>query len=172
MARARVSPTEAQARERWRDFAGAARAYAEMGEKAQALRLELLAKPDSATRVSVRARTLALIAARPSPNDARLAITLIDSSLSPLSAAENLTVARAASGAGLNARAAAGFARADRELDASDRYAYATVLSRLGRDVDAAGEFARVPASSPHTSAHGCCFAPVRHRLREPHCAA
>jgi soluble lytic murein transglycosylase len=152
VARARVAPTEAQARERWRDFAGAARAYAEMGEKAQALRLELLAKPDSATRVSVRARTLALIAARPSPNDARLAITLIDSSLSPLSAAENLTVARAASGAGLNARAAAGFARADRELDASDRYGYATVLSRLGRDLDAAGEFARVPASSPQAA--------------------
>jgi len=152
VARARVAPTEAQARERWRDFAGAARAYTEMGEKAQALRLELLAKPDSATRVSVRARTLALIAARPSPNDARLAITLIDSSLSPLSAAENLTVARAASGAGLNARAAAGFARADRELDASDRYGYATVLSRLGRDVDAAGEFARIPASSPQAA--------------------
>jgi len=152
VARARIAPSEAQARERWRDFAGAARAYADMGEKAQALRLELLAKPDSATRASVRSRTLALLASRPSANDARLAITLIDSSLSPLSATENLAVARAASGAGLFARAAVGFARADPELDASDRYAYATVLSRLGRDVDAAGQFARVPASSPQAA--------------------
>jgi soluble lytic murein transglycosylase len=153
VARARIAPTEAQARERWRDFAGAAKAYADMGEKAQALRLELLAKPDSATRASVRARALALLAGRPSANDARLAITLLDSSsLSPLSATENLAVARAASSAGLLPRAAAGFARADREMDAPDRYAYATVLSRLGRDVDAAGQFARVPASSPQAA--------------------
>ena len=152
VARARIAPTEAQARERWRDFAGAAKAYADMGEKAQALRLELLARPDSATRASVRSRAFALLAAKPSANDARLAIALLDSSLSPLSAAENLSVARAASGAGLLARAAAGFARADRDLDAPDRYAYATVLSRLGRDVDAAGQFARVPASSPQAA--------------------
>jgi len=152
VARARIAPTEAQARERWRDFAGAAKAYADMGEKAQALRLELLAKPDSATRASVRSRTLALLAGRPSANDARIAITLLDSSLSPLSATENLAVARAASSAGLLARAAAGFAREDREMDAPDRYAYATMLSRLGRDVDAAAQFARVPASSPQAA--------------------
>ena len=151
-ARARIAPTEAQARERWRDFGGAARAYAELGEKAQALRLELLAKPDSATRASVRARTLALLAGKPSANDARLAITLMDSSLSPLSASENLALARAASGAGLLARAASGFARADRELDAPDRYAYASVLARLGRDLDAAAQYARVPASSPQAA--------------------
>jgi len=149
VARARIAPTEAQARERWRDFAGAARAYTELGEKAQALRLELLAKPDSGTRASVRERTLALLAGEPSVNDARVAITLLDSSLAPLSAAENLAVARAASSAGLLARAAAGFTRADRDLEVPDRYAYATVLSRLGRDADAAGQFARVPASSP-----------------------
>jgi soluble lytic murein transglycosylase len=149
VARARIGPSEAQARERWRDFAGAAKAYAELGEKAQTLRLELLAKPDSATRASVRARTFALLAARPSANDARIAITLIDSSFAPLSPAENLVVARAANAAGLLPRAEAGFARADRNLDAQSRYAYATVLSRLGRDVDAARQFARVPASSP-----------------------
>ena len=149
VARARVAPTEAQARERWRDFAGAAKAYADMGENAQALRLELLAKPDSATRASVRARAFALLAAKPSANDARIAITLVDSSFSPLSANENLVLARAANAAGLLARAETGFARADRDLDAPSRYAYATVLSRLGRDVDAARQFARVPASSP-----------------------
>ena len=164
VARARVAPTEAQARERWRDFAGAAKAYADMGEKAQALRLELLAKPDSVTRASVRSRTLALLAGKPSANDARIAITLLDSSLSPLSAPENLAVARAASSAGLLARAAAGFARADRELDVPDRYVYATVLSRLGRDVDAAGQFARIPASS--TQAAPAAYQRARSLLR------
>jgi soluble lytic murein transglycosylase len=153
VARARVGPTEAQARERWRDFAGAAKAYAELGERAQALRLELLARPDSATRASVRARTFALLAAKPSANDARVAITLIDSSFAPLSARENLEVARAANAAGLLPRAEAGFARAERDLDAASRYAYATVLSRLGRNGDAAREFARVPASSPLAAA-------------------
>ena len=149
VARARVAPTEAQARERWRDFAGAAQAYADMGEKAQALRLELLAKPDSVTRSSIRARTFALLGAKPSATDARIAIALVDSSFSPLSAGENLVVARAANAAGLLARAETGFVRADGDLDASSRYAYATVLSRLGRDVDAARQFGRVPASSP-----------------------
>jgi len=148
VARARIAPTEAQARERWRDYAGAGRAYADLAEKGQALRLELLAKPDSATRASVRIRTLALLSGSPSAADARIAMTLIDSSFSPLSTSENLAVARAAGRAGMFARAATGFARADRELDAADRYAYATVLSRLGRDVDAAGQFARVPAGS------------------------
>ena len=149
VARARIAPTEAQARERWRDYAGAARAYADLGDTGQALRLELLARPDSTSRAILRARTLALLSGSPSTNDARIAMMLVDSSFSPLSASENLAVARAASRAGLFARAATGFARADRELDATDRYAYGMVLSRIGRDVDAAGQFARVPASSP-----------------------
>ena len=145
-ARARIAPTEAQARERWRDFAGAARAYAELGDLGQALRLRLLASPDSATRAAVRAEALSLLGAKPSATDARTAIAIVDS-LSPLTDAENLIVARAASAAGLLPRAASGFARADRTLDASTRYAYASVLSRLGRDIDAAAQFARVPSA-------------------------
>ena len=147
-ARARIAPTEAQARERWRDFAGAARAYAELGDKGQALRLRLLASPDSATKMAVRAEALALLGSNPSASDARAAIAIVDS-LSPLSPAENMVVARAAEAAGLLPRAVTGFARADRDLDASTRYAYATVLARLGRDADAAAQFARVPPTAP-----------------------
>lgn len=164
VARARVGPTEAQALERWRDFAGAAKAYADLGERAQALRLELLARPDSATRASVRTRTFALLAAKPSANDTRIAITLIDSSFAPLSPRENFTVARAANAAGLLPRAEAAFARTERDLDAESRYAYATVLSRLGRDVDAARQFARVGASSP--LAAGAAYQRARSLLR------
>lgn len=148
VSRERVAPTEAQARERWRDFAGAARAYAEMGEKAQSLRLELLANPDDATRKKVRGETFALLSANPSATEARVAITLVDSSLGPLAQGEELTVARAANTAGLLARAAAGYAHVERGLDAANRYAYAIVLTRLGRDVDAVAQFAAVPSSS------------------------
>jgi soluble lytic murein transglycosylase len=148
VARARVAPTEAQARERWRDYAGAARAYAELGDKAQALRLTLLASHDSGTRAKVRSETFALLAATPTPADARVAIELADSSFTPLSTAEEIVVARAATVAGMLARAAAGYARADRALDPQTRYAYGGVLSRLGRDADAAAQFGRIPANA------------------------
>jgi soluble lytic murein transglycosylase len=147
-ARARIAPTEAQARERWRDFSGAARAYAELGDKGQELRLRLLASPDSTTKATVRAEALTLLRGDPSASDARAAIALVDS-LSPLTDAENVVVARAAGIVGLLPRAASGFARADRTLDAATRYAYATVLARLGRDADAAAQFARVPSTAP-----------------------
>ena len=149
VARARIAPTEAQARERWRDYAGAARAYADMGEHAQALRLRLAADPENSSRAKVRADVFALLGANPTPTEARIAITLADSSLGPLTLGEELVVARAATTAGLLTRAAASYARAPADgLDAGDRHAYATVLSRLGRDADAAVQFARVPAAS------------------------
>jgi soluble lytic murein transglycosylase len=69
-------------------------------------------------------------------------------SLSPLTDAEELVVSRAASAAGLLQRSASGFARMDRTLDPATRYAYAMVLARLGRDADAAAQFARVPATA------------------------
>jgi soluble lytic murein transglycosylase len=74
---------------------------------------------------------------------------MLDSSLGGVSQGDELALARAASSAGLLARAAAGFARQERTLDARDRHAYGVVLSRLGRDADAAAQFARVPRSSP-----------------------
>jgi soluble lytic murein transglycosylase len=147
--RSRIAPTEAQALERWRDFAGAARAYASMGDKAQSLRLQLLADSAPATRARVRREALALLSANPSAAAARVTITLVDSSLGPLSPSEQLVVARAADDAALFPRAAAGFARLERELGAQDRYAYGMVLSRLGRDADAAAQLARVPANAP-----------------------
>jgi TolA-binding protein len=149
VARSRIAPTEAQARERWRDFAGAATAYAELGDTAQSLRVKLLASPDSSARATVRAHTLALLATNPSASDARVAIALLDSSFAPLSGGEELIVARAASSAGMLPRAASGFARAEKDLDPPSRYAYGTVLARLGRDLDAAAQFGFVPAVAP-----------------------
>ena len=149
VARARIQPTEAQARERWRDFAGAARAYAELGQRADALRLRLLATSDGVARGAIRSEAMTLIASTPPPADARTAVALVDSMGVPLSITEELTVARTAARTGMLQRAASGFARAARDgLDATDRCAYGTVLSRLGRDADAAAQFARVPATA------------------------
>ncbi|HUQ81048.1 MAG TPA: transglycosylase SLT domain-containing protein [Gemmatimonadaceae bacterium] len=149
VARARVAPTEAQARERWRDYAGAARAYAEQGERVHALRLRMLTEgSDDASRAKLRGELFSLLSGTLAGDEARMAVTLADSSYAPLSPAEQLLVARAASSAGLLARAATGFARGG-TLDARDRHAYAMILSRLGRDSDAAIEFSRVEATSP-----------------------
>jgi soluble lytic murein transglycosylase len=149
VARARIAPTEAQARERWRDYTGAARAYADMGERAQALRLRLMADPENGSRAKIRGDVFALLGANPTAAEARVSVALVDSSLGPLSASEELVVARAATTAGLLARAATGYGRVQRQgLDPRDRFAYATVLSRLGRDAAAAAEFARVPGAS------------------------
>jgi soluble lytic murein transglycosylase len=147
-ARQRIAPTEAQARERWRDFAGAARAYADMGEKAQALRLRLLASPDSSTKRAVRGETFALLATNVPAAQARIAIALVDSMFAPLSKAEQVVVARAANEAGVTARAATGFAAVERDLDPQNRYAYALVLLRLDRDAEAMAQLAKVPATS------------------------
>jgi len=149
VARARIAPSEAQALERWRDFSGASRAYAALGEKGQSLRLQLMADTSAASRAMIRRETFALLAANPSAADARVAITLVDSSLGPLSASEEIATARAANSAGLLPRAATGFSRLEKSLDVQDRYAYGMVLSRLGRDADAATQLARIPSSAP-----------------------
>ena len=148
VARARIQPTEAQARERWRDYNGAARVYAELGQRADALRLRLLAATNDVARGEIRSAAMALLASSPSAADARTAIALVDSLGVPLSAADELIVARAAAAAGMQQRAASGFSRAGSGLEPADRFAYATALSRLGRDADAAREFARVPANA------------------------
>ncbi len=148
VARARVDPTEAQARERWGDFAGAAQAYAALGQRAEAMRLRLMANPDQATRTSIRREAFELLRSRPSAGETRVAVALVDSLLGPISPDEELVIARAVSAAGLLQRAVVGYARGGARLDARDRYDYGTVLSRLGRDAAASSEFARVPASA------------------------
>jgi len=148
VARARIRPTEAQALERWRDFVGAARAYAELGQSGEALRLRLMGANDDVARRAIRSEAIALLGKSTSVADVRAAIAIVDSLGVPLSVEEELIVARAAATAGVLPRAVSGFARA-RGLEPSDRFIYATVLSRLGRDADAAREFGRVPASAP-----------------------
>jgi soluble lytic murein transglycosylase len=150
VAKERVRPTDAQARERWKDYTGAAKIYSEIGEPAQALRVTLPAATDSNAREKIRRDAFALLGQRPRAADARVALEMIDSAFPARTPAEELVLARAASIAGQLTRAADGFTRAAKaELSAEDRYAFALILLRLGRDLDAAKELARVPATSP-----------------------
>lgn len=144
-ARARAPWVEAAARQRAGDLAGAADLYDSLGGRITALGLRL-ALPGDAERDSIRGQLVALIASRHSTAaGSRAAIALLDSAFSPLSRAEELTVARRAAVVGPLSRAAVGFSRGLTSASTSaDRFTYGTVLARLGRDGQAAAQFKRV----------------------------
>src|SRR5215207_3024318 len=142
--RGRVSWAEAAAYERTGDRAEAARRYATLGEHLTSLRLRLALTPDSAPHAAIRQELFALL--RGPGAAARLTINVIDSAFAPLAPSEELVVARAAMDAGLPARAVAGFSRAgsSRVGRSQDRFAYATALTRLKRNGEAAAQFKQV----------------------------
>ena len=152
-ARTRVAWVEAQARERTNDFGGAVLAYEALGARMSAFRLRLVAASaagDTIARDSIRRELFAIVTTKRGTSDARLATELIDGSLTPLTAEEELTIARSASVSGPAARAIDGFARA---LTAgsgtpNDRYTYASALASAGRHREAATQFAKIPADS------------------------
>ena len=146
VARARIPVTDAIARERAHDLAGAIRAYAAAGERLDALRLRVNPPSDDASRAAARGDLLAFISSAPNSADAREAIDLFDKVFTTTTPGEELAIARAASKAGLPERAAKGFARAPGLADASDSFSYGSVLFRLRRYADAANQFARVRA--------------------------
>jgi peptidoglycan lytic transglycosylase len=142
--RNRIPWSDAGALERTGDLAGSARRYAALGERLTSLRLRLTFSPDSAPRTAIRRELLALATERAGSAAAREAIGLLDSVFVPLTPAEELVAARAAVESGLMARAAAGFARAGALGSGEDRFAYATALTGLGRNGEAAVQFSRV----------------------------
>ena len=152
-AKARIAWVEAQARERTHDLAGAVVAYDALGARLSAFRLRLTAASaagDTIARDSIRRDLFAIVTTRRGTTDARLAAEVIDASLTPLTAEEELAIARSASVSGPGARAIDGFARA---LTAgrgtpNDRYAYASALANAGRYREAGAQFAKIPADS------------------------
>jgi soluble lytic murein transglycosylase len=149
-ARAHVASTEAQARERTEDFAGAARAYAALGARDDALRAAALqAMRASGSRDSLRAALLEPVRNRAGSAEARVAAELLDQWFAPLPAPDELRIARALARSGPLARAAQAFARAADAglLTNDDRFAYGRTLARLNRDRAAAAQYARVTGS-------------------------
>jgi soluble lytic murein transglycosylase len=152
-ARARISATDAQARERSGDLAGAARAFRRAADEGSAFRVEALAARDDAAKAAIVQRIVAFLAKSPSSGEARQAIEVLDK-LGTLSPRDELVVARAAAAAGSSARAVAAFtkAAAASPLSAIDRMSYASVLSRSGRNADAVRVYATItddPARAP-----------------------
>ena len=155
LARERIGWSEAAAHRGTGDVRSAAARYAALGARATALRLRLALSPDSAHRADVRREMVALVAARRSPGEVRDVVALLDSAFTPLAPAEELEIGRAAGTAGSYSRAVAAFqaAFAARLGTAEDRFAFATVLTRLGRHVEAARQFALVHAPRPLAAA-------------------
>jgi soluble lytic murein transglycosylase len=146
--RNRIPWAEAAAYEQIGDRAGAARRYAELGEHLTGLRLRLETSPDREPRAVIRREVLALLNPRMSSAAARQLISLVDSAFAPLTPAEELRLAQVALDAGMSSRAAAGFARAGAaQLERGEhRFAYATALTRLKRNSEAAVQFKLVRA--------------------------
>ena len=148
-ARPRIPWTEAVARERSGDAAGAAELYDELGATLTSLRLRLRATADPDSLKEIRLALLGLLSPRRSADDARGAIALLDARFAPLTLAEERTLARRAAAVDRAARAAAGFSRATKSapLSDADQFTYAGVLARLGRHREALTAFAAVKAA-------------------------
>jgi soluble lytic murein transglycosylase len=141
----RVMWTEAEARERFRDFAGAADAYGALGARVDALRARAEAVQstgDSTARDTLRRQLFVFIAGASGTPDARTASEIADRFLAPLTTAEERTVVMSALVTGPLTRAASGFdhVRAtvgDTALTASEMLLYGTLLTRVHREADA-----------------------------------
>jgi peptidoglycan lytic transglycosylase len=146
VARDRVRHTDAIARERSRDFAGAIRAYTALGEKLDALRLRVNPPADDASRAAARAELLSFISSSNNGADTRAAIDLFDKVFTTTTPGEELVIARAAARSGVPERAATAYAKAQGAGlgDVSDTFGYGSVLYRLRRYADAGAQFAKV----------------------------
>ena len=148
-ARARIAWTDAQSRERARDFEGAARVYRSVKAEPAALRVEALAARDDAARAAVAGRVVAFLARTPPPADVRVALDVLESLRVTLPRDQELVVARAATTAGIAPRAIAGFTRAQAAapLTTRDQFSYASALARGGRSADAIRLYGQVAAA-------------------------
>lgn len=155
-ARPRVPWTEATARDRTGDRAGAAARYELLGAPVLALRSRAAGASTDSLRRAVRRDLVAQLTPRTAAVDIRTVIQLLDRDFAPLSAAEQLAVARRAAVLGDLARAQEGFqaARATTTLTDTDRHAWGTVLARLGRHTEAIAQFQSVRGSLAASAAY------------------
>ena len=172
VARDRIRWTDAIARERTRDFAGAIRDYNALGAKLDALRLRINPPADDASRTAARGELLSFISSSNNSADTREAIDLFDKVFTTATPAEELVIARAAGKSGLPDRAASAYAKAlgARLGDASDNLGYGAVLFRLRKYPEAAAQFAKV--RTPANLAAGAQYQRARSQIAEGNTAA
>ena len=173
-AQGRIARTEAYARERARDFDGAARLYAELGAPSDALRMRILgarAARDSAALPALRGALIDVLKERAASADARDAVVLLDTYFAPLTPGEELIVARSAMKTAQLDRALAAYGKGlVADATPADRLDYASLLARLGRHRDAAKEFARI--TGPPALAGDAAYQQGRSLLRAGDAAA
>jgi len=156
-ARARVAWTEAQARERFSDIAGAADRFAALGDTVKAMSLRLMIAPDRASRLRLESELVAYVQQHAGSTTARDAVAALDRAFPVLSASQELIVARSSARSGPATRAVAAFAHAmtgGASLTSTDRMAYAQALANMGRRDDAARQFGLVTGSLAGTAAY------------------
>ena len=162
----RIPQAEAVTRERTGDAPGAIRAYQQQGNRVAALRLRAATSTDATELATVRRELMALVGSRAGTGDARTATEILDASFAPLSAAEELVVARSAFRSGPAARAITAYERAlgAGQGTSRDRFNYATLLSRVGRDAEAMRQFGRI--TEPRSLAGDAAYQRARSMLR------
>jgi soluble lytic murein transglycosylase len=172
VARDRIRWTDAIARERTRDFAGAIRAYNALGAKLDALRLRINPPADDPSRTAARGELVSFISNSSNSSDTREAIDLFDKVFTTTTSAEELVIARAAARSGVPDRAAAAYAKAlgARLGDASDNLGYGAVLFRLRKYPEAAAQFAKV--RTPPNLAAGAQYQRARSQIAQGNTAA
>ncbi len=145
----RVPWTDALARERSGDLAGAARLYDSLGATLTGLLLRAREARDPADRERLRADLFTALRPRLGEADSRRAIGLLDSAFAPHRPVDELLIARRAAAVGLHERAATGFARgaSTNLLTDGDRITWGQTLARLGRHAEAIRQFERVKGS-------------------------
>lgn len=152
LARERIPWIEAAARETFGDTLGALRAYSALPAPITVFRLRAALYPTA--RDSVRVGLLSLISSATSASSIREATSLFDTLFKDPTAAEQLAIARSAARAGIWSRARSGFtAVGQSKLAARDRFSFATTLSRLNADRQAAQLYATVTSPAALASA-------------------
>lgn len=149
-ARERAPRVEASTRERHGDIAGAADAYAQMGDSLSAVRLRLV-RARGTTRLALRRRLMAIVRSGANSREAERAVEILDAAGVRLTPTEELAVAHMAESRGWWSRAATAYGRVLQRssLRSADRYAYGIALLRIGRSRSAARVLARIQAPSP-----------------------
>lgn len=145
-AKPRVPWTDAQARERFGDAAGAAARYASLGATVSSLRLRLSVTTDPAARDAIKRQLLAIVVAQPASANARTATDVLET-FATFSPSDALSIARSAMLLGQAPRAISYYQRANTQpslLTQTDRLQYGQTLARAGRSRDALAEFALV----------------------------
>jgi soluble lytic murein transglycosylase len=153
--RDRIGITEALARERFGDFAGAISEFERAGAPISAFRLRFARAGDAAAREALRREMLRFITANQGTELGRDGLALFDQSFAVRTAQEELILARAAAASGRAARAISGYAVAARAglTTSQDHFGYGTMLARSGRHADAAAQYARVTEPAPLAAA-------------------